>query len=192
MKIYLNWWLLDPWFSLRMLFHGWHPNSPLSHPALTRRVFFSDAVSDSYVARFQTHINAYESFLWPLGMMVPFADPAAIVRRIAGWGQRGGGQRIMVLAGGRDKLMTMDVMEKLAGFFRESLRLLIRDKKLEWADGPQAVGQSEGGKKSSERGADTYADGVRLCVVPSAGHHMQNDVDWEVGAQKLLAFYHQL
>ncbi|KAG8169922.1 hypothetical protein KVR01_000667 [Diaporthe batatas] len=190
MKVYINWWLLDPWFSLRMLFHGWHPNSPLSHPALTRRAFFSDAVPDSYVARFQTHINAYESFLWPLSMMVPFANAATIVRRVAGWGQ-GGGHRILVLAGGRDRLMTMDVMEKLAGFYRQALRSLLRDKKLDGVDGP--VGGSENrGNASGREGIDSDADGVRLAVVPSAGHHMQNDVDWEVGAEKLLAFYGQL
>lgn len=189
MKVYINWWLLDPWFSLRMLFHGWHPNSPLSHPALTRRVFFSDAVPDSYVARFQTHINAYESFLWPLGMMVPFANAANVVRRVAGWGH-GGGQRILVLAGGRDRLMTMDVMEQLAGFYRQALKSLLRDKKLDAVYGP--LGGSVDGEDSAKQGVETDADGVRLAVVPSAGHHMQNDVEWELGAEKLLAFYRQL
>lgn len=187
MKVYINWWLLDPWFSLRMLFHGWHPNSPLSHPALTRRAFFSDGVPDSYVARFQAHINAYESFLWPLGMMTPFANAANVVRRVMGWGQGGRGQRILVLAGERDRLMTMDVMEKLAGFYRQALRSLLRDKKLDADDG--TLGGSEDGP---EQGVDADADGVRLAVVPSAGHHMQNDVQWEIAAEKLLAFYRQL
>lgn len=189
MRVYINWWLLDPWFSLRLLFHGWHPNSPLSHPALTRRVFFSDAVSDSYVAKFQKHINAYESFLWPLGMMVPFANAAAVIRRITGW-DRGNGQRILVLAGGRDRLMTMDVMEKLAGFYRQSFRLLSRTKKLDAVDGVK--GQTEEEENSEERGVDNDGDGVRLCVVPSAGHHMQNDAEWEVGAERLVTFYRQL
>lgn len=186
--MYINWWLLDPWFSLRLLFHGWHPNSPLSHPALTKRAFFSDAVSDSYVAQFQKHINAYESFLWPLGMMVPFANAETIIRKITGWDR--GGQRILVLAGGRDRLMTMDVMEKLAEFYRRPLRLLLRNKKLD------AVGDSsdqvEAEESSVRRGMDTDGDGVRLCVVRSAGHHMQNDAEWEAGAEKLLTFYHQL
>lgn len=189
MKVYINWWLLDPWFSLRMLFHGWHPNSPLSHPALTRRVFFSDAVSDSYVMQFQRHINAYEAFLWPLGMMVPFVNATTVVQRVTGWG-RDRGQRILVLAGGRDRLMTMDVMEKLAAFYREALRLLMRDKKLDAKD--ESVEQVEERKNSLERGVETDGDGVRLSIVPSAGHHMQNDAGWEVGAEKLLAFYDQL
>lgn len=121
--------------------------------------------------------------------MVPFANAATIIRKVTGWGQ-GNGQRILVLAGGRDMLMTMDIMEKLAGFYRQPLRSLMRDKKLDAVDGP--VGQSEDAEKSSKRGVDTDADGVWLCVVPSAGHHMQNDVEWAVGAQKLLWFYRQL
>lgn len=189
MQVYINWWLLDPWFSLRLLFHGWHPNSPLSHPALTRRAFFSDAVSDSYVTQFQQHINAYESFLWPLGMMVSFANAANIIRKVTGW-DHGGGQRILVLSGGRDRLMTMDVMEKLADFYRQSMRLLLRNKKLDAADG--SSDEVEAGESSVRRGMNTDGDGVRFCVVPSAGHHMQNDAEWEVGAEKLLTFYHQL
>lgn len=189
MRVYINWWLLDPWFSLRLLFHGWHPNSPLSHPALTRQAFFSDGVSDSYVMEFQKHINAYESFLWPLGMMVPFANAATIIRKIADWG-RGGGQRILVLAGGRDRLMTMDVMEKLAAFYRQPLRQMLRDKKLDTVDG--SSGQVGDRENSVNRDVDSDGDGVRLCVVPSAGHHMQNDAEWEVGAEKLLTFYRQL
>lgn len=189
MRVYINWWLLDPWFSLRLLFHGWHPNSPLSYPALTRRAFFSDAVSDSYVTQFQKHINAYESFLWPLGMMLPFANAASTIQKVTG-GERGGGPRILVLAGGRDKLMTTDVMEKLADFYRQPLRLLSRNKKLDAAD--DSSDQVETDESSVRRGMDTDGDGVRLCVVPSAGHHMQNDAEWEVGAEKLLAFYHQL
>lgn len=172
-----------------MLFHGWHPNSPLAHPALTRRAFFSDAVPESYVIQFQRHINAYESLLWPLGMMVPFADATTVIRRITDW-DRGGGHRILVLAGERDRLMTMDVMEKLADFYRKTLRVLVRDKRLDAVDG--SVGQLGERQTNVQQGMDTAVDGVRLCVVPSAGHHMQNDVEWEVGAEKLLAFYRQL
>ncbi|KAL1853171.1 hypothetical protein Daus18300_011910 [Diaporthe australafricana] len=187
--VYVNWWLLDPWFSLRLIFHAWHPNSPLSHPALTRQVFFSDAVSDSYVTEFQKHINAYESFLWPLGMMMPFANAATVVQRVTGWGRRGD-QRILVLAGGRDRLMTTDVMEKLADYYRKAFRLLMRDKRLDAVDGPAVQLEVEDIKVKGS--VDTDGDGVRFCVVPSAGHHMQNDAQWEVGAEKLLAFYHQL
>lgn len=121
--------------------------------------------------------------------MAPFANAATIIRGISDWGH-GGGQRILVLAGGRDRLMTMDVMEKLAAFYRQSLKLLLKEKKLDAADSPS--GQVHEYKNSVNRDVDTDGDGVRLCVVPSAGHHMQNDAEWEVGAEKLLTFYRQL
>ncbi|CCC05271.1 unnamed protein product [Sordaria macrospora k-hell] len=67
LPVYLNWFRLDPLFTLRMILHGWHPNSPLSHPSLVRRIFFSDQLPESYLLRFMSFMNRYESFLWPLG-----------------------------------------------------------------------------------------------------------------------------
>lgn len=181
-RVYLNWWLLDPWFVLRMIFHLGHPNSPLSHPALTHKVFFSDAVSDQYVFNFQMRINAYDSLLWPMGMMSPFVNAKSVVRQLFGWGN---GQRILVLAGGGDRLMTVDVMGQLATFYRKAIRTLVGEKKLE-TDGPLAV------LPEGEEGMKNAGDGVRLNVVPGAGHHLQNDAQWKVGADELLDFYHGL
>lgn len=165
-----------------MMFHLGHPNSPLSHPALTRRVFFSDALSDQYVHNFQTHTNAYESLLWPMGMVRPFVNARNVVQHIAGWGK---GQRILVLAGGGDKLMTLGVMRQLATFYRRAFRTLVSEKKLE-ADNSIVV------PPEGEEGLDNAGDGVRLDIVPGAGHHLQNDAQWKVGAKKLLDFYHGL
>jgi len=113
--VYLNWWKLDPLFTIRMIFHGWHPNSPLLHPLLTKRAFFSNGISDSYLLEFQKNICPYESFLWPLGMMRPFTNTESIVQQISGWGS---GQRVLVMSGTEDKLMTIPVMQRLAAFFR--------------------------------------------------------------------------
>ena len=185
--VYLNWWRLDPWFSLRMIFHGWHPNSPLSHPALTRRIFFSDKQTDEYVEGFQKLACPYESFLWPLGMGYKFVSPVRILQQISGWGA-GSQSRVLVLAGGEDKIMTHPIMERLAGFYRAAYESVVGLKKIDGA-------ADDGGdveSVSGDGGLDTAGLGVRLCVVPGVGHHLQNDVDWEVGAAKLLAFYEQL
>lgn len=185
LPVYVNWWKLDPFFNLRMVFHGWHPNSALSHPALTRRVFFSEKLPESYVVDFQKQANRYESFLWPLGMMRPFANPAKILGQITSTGRGVGGQSIMVLAGGEDKIMTPAVMEELAGFYRGA-----------YTETQQKDVQGAGAvvlkSLPGEGGQDTVGQGVRLCFVPGAGHHLQNDVTWEIGAEKLLAFYEQL
>ena len=93
----------------------------------------------------------------------------------------------MILRGEYDRLMTLPVMEKLAGAFREAYRQLVRasDKKIDWRT-------EDAGSLPGAGGEDTQADGVRFSCVPGAGHHMQNDVGWEVGVQKLLDFYEQL
>jgi pimeloyl-ACP methyl ester carboxylesterase len=184
MGVYINWWKLDPLFTIRMFFHGGHPNSPLSHPALTRRVFFHGPVSDTYIEEFQRHINPYECFWWPLTMMRPFTSFPQILTQISGWGE-GSSSRVLVLRGEYDRLMTLPVMEKLANTFRTTFSQLVREKKIESKEETVATIPGVGGR-------DTEGDGVRLCVVPGAGHHMQNDVGWEVGAQKLLEFYQQL
>ncbi|MCV5073652.1 hypothetical protein OFB51_27050, partial [Escherichia coli] len=50
----------------------------------------------------------------------------------------------------------------------------------------EVEGEGSGGFK------DTAGRGVRFALVPGAGHHCQNDVGWEVGARKVLAFYREL
>ncbi|KAK0634957.1 Alpha/Beta hydrolase protein [Bombardia bombarda] len=183
-RVYMNWWFLDPWFTLRMVLHGWHPNSPLSHPALTRRVFFSEKQSDAYVERFQKLICPYESFIWALGMGRPFANPQKLLAQISST-RNTTGQGVLVLCGGADKIMTLPVMETLAGFYRKAYSSLESQKK---SDANEHVVEPIPG----DGGQDTAGHGVRLCVVPGAGHHLQNDVQWEAGAHKLFEFYEQL
>ncbi|KAK3343875.1 Alpha/Beta hydrolase protein [Lasiosphaeria hispida] len=180
--VYMNWFALDPVFTARMLFHGWHPNSPLSHPALTRQTFFSKELSEAYVEEFQSRVSPYESFLWIMGMGRPFVKPQTLLQQITSWGT---GQKLLVLCGGVDKLMTKPVMEKLATYYRLAFSTLVSQKKLEVEDSDVENMPGEGGQ-------DTAGHGVRLVFVPGAGHHLQNDVTWEVGAGKLLAFYQQL
>lgn len=181
-RVYQSWRKLDPWFIPRMLLHLWHPNSPLSHPALTRRAFFSNEQTDAYVEAFQDKASPYESFIWALGMMKPFVDGEKILRQISGWGS---GQRIMVLAGELDKIMRLPIMEDLAQSYRTRYSSMVQQGTLDGVDAEVVPLSGEGGR-------DNNGHGVRYCVVPQAGHHLQNDVPWEIGAQKLLAFYEQL
>ncbi len=184
--VYMNWFRLDPLFTIRMLFHAWHPNSPLSHPALTRRVFFSDALPEPYVEEFQRRTAPYESMLWVMGMRKLFVSPPSILSQISGWTSTAG-QRLLVLAGEGDKIMTPPEMQKLAKFYRDTFKTPAVQKKLGPVDADLEVQSAPG-----EGGQDTAGQGVQLRFVPGAGHHMQNDVGWEVGARKLLEFYEQL
>jgi hypothetical protein len=181
--VYMNWFKLDPWFTFRMIFHLWHPNSPLSHPALTRRVFFSEKLDDDYVEKFQEKASPYESFLWIMGMRKTFVNPQTVLSQISSWGKSD--QSMMVLRGEVDKIMPKDEMDKLAGFYRKAFSGLVAQKKLDVEDTDIQPLQGEGGQ-------DNTGHGVRISMVPKAGHHMQNDITWEVGARKLLDFYSQL
>ncbi|WDK10014.1 hypothetical protein CGRA01v4_01293 [Colletotrichum graminicola] len=180
--VYANWAMFDPWFAVRMLFHGWHPNSPLSHPFLVKQAFFGDQMPESAALEFQKHVNRYESFLWPISMMRPFSSAANIIGSIA---SRGSGERIMVLAGTQDKMMTRDVMSNLAALYRKEFADLVGGKKLDAK--VEVVKPLDG-----EGDDDDEGGGVRLAWVPGAGHHLQNDAMWEIGAKKLLEFYEQL
>ncbi|WYZ36685.1 hypothetical protein EsH8_II_000191 [Colletotrichum jinshuiense] len=180
--VYANWAVFDPWFAIRMLFHGWHPNSPLSHPFLVKQAFFGDQMPESGVLKFQKHVNRYESFLWPISMMKPFVRATDIITSIGGWGTS---ERIMILTGAQDKLMTHGVMTKMAAFYRDAFAELVRAKKLD-------AKVYEVKRLSGEGDEDDEENGVTLAWVPGAGHHLQNDVMWEVGAKKLLGFYEQL
>jgi hypothetical protein len=179
----MNWATFDPWFSIRMLFHGWHPNSPLSHPFLVRQAFFSSTYPEDKLTEFATHANRYESFLWPISMMVPFTRPESILSSIEGWGADG--ERLMIMTGTGDKMMTRDIMEGMAETYRGAFDGLVDAKKLDAKSSPVAPLEGEGGRDNAGRG-------VRQTWVPVAGHHLQNDVTWEVGAKKLLDFYEQL
>lgn len=203
--MYFNWACFDPWFSIRMLFHGWHSNSPLSHPFLVRRAFFSESFPDAELAEFTAHLNRYESFLWPLGMLLPFADPRKVLQSITGWGSSStnvGGERVLIMAGEGDKLMTRSVQEKAALTYRTAYSELASkgEAGIETRDDdsirPLTASTLGKAQNDSDDGAERLLEnaghGVRLAFVPGAGHHLQNDTAWEVGAEKLADFLKQL
>ena len=186
MGVYKNWAKADPWFSIRMILHLYHPNSPLSHPALVRRIFFSDAKPEHELLEFWRQGSRYEAFLWPFSMMYNFASPVDILKSIVGGDK--GGDRVMVLTGTKDVIMTQDIMRDLGDRYRGAMKQMVRRKKMDDEEEEEAgarVLDGEGGEDSSEAG-------VRVAWVPGAGHHLQNDVQWEIGAQKLLEFHRQL
>ena len=90
------------------------------------------------------------------------------------------------MAGTKDKLMTHDVQVKAAETYRAAFSSMVADKKIDSNEEGSIV------KLVGEGDDDDSGCGVRLAWVPGAGHHVQNDVQWEVGAAKLLAWFQQL
>jgi CO dehydrogenase/acetyl-CoA synthase beta subunit len=77
--------------------------------------------------------------------------------------------------------VTQNVTEREAREAREAFVELVDAKKIE-AMKDEAVGNEISG----------YENGVRYYIVKRAGHHLQNDLQWEEGATQLLEFYDQL
>ena len=90
------------------------------------------------------------------------------------------------MAGSEDKLMTPEVQFNSAKTYRDAFVAMVEEKKIEATSDEEIV------KMDGENNFDDAGHGVRLAFVPGAGHHLQNDVQWKVGAEKLLAFLRQL
>ncbi|KAF2754626.1 alpha/beta-hydrolase [Pseudovirgaria hyperparasitica] len=72
-----------------------------------------------------------------------------------------------------------EIMEQLSAWYRSAFDSMRK------TDNPKGSGSEI--VKSQMRG-----EGVRFEMVEGAGHHVQNDVQWEDGALKILDFYEQL
>jgi pimeloyl-ACP methyl ester carboxylesterase len=167
----INWMKFDPWMTIRMIFrHFGHPMSPLSSTILVKQAFFCDQFPMDKVATFERYMPKMESFAWPMGQNFRFGTFRNILQRITGWGV---GQRVLVLAGENDRLVDLTVAQREAREAREAFVHLAK------------TGRIEAKKEQSD-------SGVRYYVVKGAGHHMQNDLQWEDGARQLLQWYEQL
>jgi hypothetical protein len=145
-----------------------------------KQAFFSPGYPSSKVVEFEKAMPKYESFLWPNGMMLPFINFKNVLMRISGWGI-GTRERVLVLAGEKDRLVSLDITQREAREYRDALKGLVQTEQLEaTVDG---VG---------EEGLESTGCGVQYRIVKGAGHHFQNDSMWEDGAEKLLQFYEQL
>ena len=81
--------------------------------------------------------------------------------------------------------MRVPIMKQLAAFYRTAYSQLISEKKIEAED-------NDIRKTAGRLRLDDAGHGTQFNVVPVAGHHLQNDVQWEDGAKRLLDFYNQL
>lgn len=66
----------------------------------------------------------YESMLLPLGMMFTFANPKRILQNILGWKKDDNQARLLVIAGEKDKLMSVGIMQRFAVGLRGAARRL--------------------------------------------------------------------
>lgn len=116
--VYWNWFKLDPWFFPRFYFLDlWHPRSPLSSMSLVHKAFFSPEFPVAEVKKFEMLMPEYESLVCPLGMMFSFVNVGNVLRYVVGW-KDGRQERILVIAGEKDTLMGVHLMQRMAADYR--------------------------------------------------------------------------
>jgi pimeloyl-ACP methyl ester carboxylesterase len=195
LPVYWNWACSDPWFLLRIWFH-WHPSSPLSTPRLVHGRFFGSQYPMSSVPEFMKWMPFYESMGWPMGQMGGFwawlrgrpqwLDVRSIIPNISDANTNDRKDAVCVMVGDQDVLMDLKMSEQSAAGYREALPGKADSQKLDSAS------RFSSSLSSSIKGTTMdSAGGVRLVVVEGAGHHLQNDVQRDAGAEALLQFVRQ-
>jgi hypothetical protein len=95
---------------------------------------------------------------------------------------RGVTPRFLVLAGEHDVLCTPAILHDAAARYRDAFRHCVEAGKLDGVSGEDLQGKSE---KDEE-------NGVVFRVARGLGHHLQNHVEWERGAEEILIWVERL
>jgi hypothetical protein len=153
--------------------------------AHVRRLFFCPQFPNDKLEEFTQYLAESEAMVWAFGMIPKFANFRNIVdRSIAGLaGSKPDGDRILIVEGELDKLMDVPMLRRLANKYRNAVRESVG------ADGDTYAGHEV---IREEAYIEDREAGVRMVIVKGAGHHIQNDLQWEVGAQRVLHFLQQL
>ena len=88
---------------------------------------------------------------------------------------------VCIIVGDQDKLMHVGMCQQQAIEYRQCLARMLEPTRATQSLAP-STRERKGGLATESTG------GVRLVVVEGAGHHLQNDVQQEIGAQMLLQF----
>jgi hypothetical protein len=127
--------------------------------------FFTRETPVSVVKDLERLLSPYESMLWPLQALFRFVSGPDVISSIVGWRQGSRQARMLVLAAEKDVLCTPAISKDAAERYRGGWRKVV------------------GNGVQSRNGGE---DGVRFRVVHGLGHHLQNHVEWEKGAEEIL------
>ena len=155
-RVNQNWVGQDPWFIPRLLWHGGHPRSALSSPALTHRVFFSPEFPRERVEAFGPLMCSTEAWRWPLfTVRRNYVDAKKVLL--------GCGGNVLVVGGERDVLFDVAQTRQMGTEYGVARRELVGEKKLE----------------------DDGSEEVPVRIIAKSGHHVQNDLYWEDAAREI-------
>ncbi|KAF2736184.1 alpha/beta-hydrolase [Polyplosphaeria fusca] len=187
-KVYSFWSLTAP---IHFPYRLFHPRYILATTQQVRDAFFTKRTPLALVKRLEGLLSPYESMLWPMQMLPRVVTGPDVLASIVGWrprassaGKAGGvAPRLMVLAAEHDVLCTPAISLDAAQRYRGAFRALVAKKELDGISAKNLRTEAEEGGKW---------DGVGFKVVPGVAHHMQNEEDWERGAQEILRWVEDL
>ena len=157
-KVNQNWAAADRWFFPRLLWHGLHPRSPLSSPELVHRLFFSPQFPMDRVRAFFPLLSDTEAWRWPVATVFrDYVDPTQVLQNCQ--------RRMLVVGGERDILFDPAQTRRMGTEYSAALQALTEREKSELPGKPS---------RSSL--------GVPTEIITGAGHHVQNDLQWEDAA----------
>ncbi|CAE6472577.1 unnamed protein product [Rhizoctonia solani] len=191
-RVYLNWFILDPWFPIRVLWDLYHPRSPLSSTRLVHRAFFSPTYPIEKVQAFESEMSPYESMSWPSGMMFPFISRKRLLTNLVIHNAR---IPLLTIGGAQDTLVSVPIMRRLAHLYaatsvgihaagtKSKKRLGFKDVSM-LQDGFTSGVTRTNEEKEKERGKVWFAK----IEAPGAGHNLMRDDGWEKCAHVIEAF----
>ncbi|CAE7223140.1 unnamed protein product [Rhizoctonia solani] len=191
-KVYLNWFLLDPWFLIRALWDLYHPRTALSSTRLVHRAFFSPTYPIEKVQAFEAEMAPYESMAWPMGTMFPFASPKQLLSNLVHHNARA---PILTIGGEQDTLVSVPIMRQLAHLYAATSVGIYATKppitrKLGFKDVSILQDGFTSGitKMTEEREKERGKIWFAKINAPGAAHNLMRDDGWEKSANVIEAF----
>lgn len=184
-SVYRFWCLTAP---IHFPYRLFHPRYILATTQQVHDAFFSPLTPTSVVKQLERLLSPYESMLWPMQALFRFVTGPDVICSIDWTARRSAGREsgvrphFLILAGELDVLCTPTILNDAAVRYRDAFRQCVKVGKL---DGVSEEDLHDGSDKEEE-------DGVRFRVVKGLGHHLQNHVEWERGAEEILMWAKEL
>lgn len=192
---YKFWFLSAP---INFYYRFFHSRYLLATTKQVHDAFFTPDTPTSTVKDLERLLAPYESMCWPMQALSPFVTGPDVVSQITGWtprkvstslkqagGPTGIAPRFLVLAAEHDVLCTPPVLKDAAKRYRAAFHHCMRV-------GMLAGVSEEDVRIEDSDGEGEDRDGVAFTVVKGLGHHLQNHVEWERGAEAVLRWADEL
>jgi hypothetical protein len=177
--VYRFWSLTAP---IHFPYRLFHPRYILATTQQVHAAFFTSETPTSVVKQLERLLSPYESMLWPMQALFRFVTGPDVVCSIewvvtksASLSHRAT-PRFLILAGEHDVLCMPAILHDAAERYRDAFRHCVKMGKL---DGVSEHDSQDGPGRDED-------DGVRFRIAKGLGHHLQNHVEWERGAEEIL------